>query len=147
MEGRPANLHSLGMLRDSELRVLMGAVDVALNPVTSGSGTNLKMLHYAAAGVPIVSTPFGARGLALQDPRDLWLSPEAAFAEKARELLALAPSERDVRTRSARHRMEQDYDWRVIADGLPLVAKRAPAMKAEGNADLSAFPPAQGSAC
>jgi len=27
----------------------------------SGSGTNLKMLDYMAAGVPLLSTPFGAR--------------------------------------------------------------------------------------
>ena len=31
-----------------------------------GSGTNLKMLDYALAGMPIVSTAFGARGLGLE---------------------------------------------------------------------------------
>jgi hypothetical protein len=34
--------------------------------MTTGSGTNLKMLDYAAAGLLIVSTPFGGRGGLLQ---------------------------------------------------------------------------------
>jgi hypothetical protein len=31
--------------------------------MTSGSGSNLKMLDYFAAGLPVLSTPFGARGI------------------------------------------------------------------------------------
>ncbi len=36
---------------------------LAINPVTSGSGTSMKALHYLAHGLPVVSTPFGMRGL------------------------------------------------------------------------------------
>lgn len=36
---------------------------VALNPTTSGSGINIKMLDYMATGTPIVTTAFGARGI------------------------------------------------------------------------------------
>lgn len=36
--------------------------DVAVNPIISGSGSNLKVLEYLAAGLPIISTPFGMRG-------------------------------------------------------------------------------------
>ncbi len=39
------------------------AADAALNPMTEGSGINLKVLDYLAAGLPTVSTPFGVRGL------------------------------------------------------------------------------------
>jgi hypothetical protein len=35
---------------------------VGINPVTSGGGTNLKLLHYLSRGLPVVSTPFGMRG-------------------------------------------------------------------------------------
>ena len=35
---------------------------VGLNPITSGSGTNLKLLHYLSYGLPVLSTPFGMRG-------------------------------------------------------------------------------------
>jgi glycosyltransferase involved in cell wall biosynthesis len=39
------------------------AADVAVNTVESGGGTNIKVLQYLAAGLPVVSTPFGMRGL------------------------------------------------------------------------------------
>ena len=35
---------------------------IGLNPSVSGGGTNLKVLHYLAHGLPVVSTPFGMRG-------------------------------------------------------------------------------------
>jgi glycosyltransferase involved in cell wall biosynthesis len=78
------------------------------------------MLHYAAAGVPILSTPFGARGLELQNDHHLWLADVPHLAPQARQLLALAPDEREARTRRARDQAERLYDWRVIADALPL---------------------------
>ncbi|MGH1462398.1 MAG: glycosyltransferase family 4 protein [Neptuniibacter sp.] len=59
----PANVHKLGLLSESEKQIWMSSVDLALNPMTSGSGTNLKMLDYAAAGIPIITTAFGNRGL------------------------------------------------------------------------------------
>ncbi len=37
--------------------------DVAVNPVESGGGTNIKVLQYLAAGLAVASTPFGMRGL------------------------------------------------------------------------------------
>ena len=36
----------------------------------SGSGTNINMLDYMAAGLPIISTSVGARGLNLKNHSD-----------------------------------------------------------------------------
>jgi glycosyltransferase involved in cell wall biosynthesis len=41
---------------------LLAAADVALNPVTYGSGSNIKVAEYLAAGLSVVSSPVGARG-------------------------------------------------------------------------------------
>ena len=38
------------------------AADVGLNPVTSGGGSNVKLPAYLAAGLAVVTTPFGLRG-------------------------------------------------------------------------------------
>lgn len=38
------------------------AADVALNPMLSGSGSNIKVAEYCAAGLPVITTPFGLRG-------------------------------------------------------------------------------------
>ena len=40
----------------------MAQATVGLNPVISGSGTNLKVIEYAACGLIIVSTSLGIRG-------------------------------------------------------------------------------------
>ena len=50
----------LGFVED--LRPLLAAADIAVNPIAYGSGSNLKMAEYLAAGLPVVSTPVGARG-------------------------------------------------------------------------------------
>ena len=35
---------------------------MAINPVMTGAGTNLKLLNAMAHGLPVISTEFGARG-------------------------------------------------------------------------------------
>lgn len=60
---RPKNVHLLGILSEPVKNMLLESVDLGLNPITSGSGTNLKIVEYAAAGLPTISTPFGMRGL------------------------------------------------------------------------------------
>lgn len=45
-----------------ELRPVFAAADVAVNPVVTGSGSNVKLAEYLAAGLPVVTTPFGLRG-------------------------------------------------------------------------------------
>lgn len=59
----PLNVKFVGVVDEKEKQVLLSAADLAINPMTSGSGSNLKMLDYFAAGVPVLSTPFGARGI------------------------------------------------------------------------------------
>jgi hypothetical protein len=39
------------------------ASDFAINPISTGSGTNVKMMEYLAAKLPILTTSFGKRGL------------------------------------------------------------------------------------
>ncbi|MBL4681028.1 MAG: glycosyltransferase family 4 protein [Pseudomonadales bacterium] len=58
----PSNIIKLGLLPEYEKTAIMRAVDIALNPIISGSGTNLKVLEYVSAGVPVLSTSFGNRG-------------------------------------------------------------------------------------
>jgi len=117
LKNRPANLHALGMLGDKELDLLLRAVDVALNPVMSGSGTNLKMLHYAAAGVPILTTPFGNRGLAFADGKHIWCAELSGFPAALSAILT-APEDCARRALAARRLTEARYDWRAIAQRL-----------------------------
>jgi glycosyltransferase involved in cell wall biosynthesis len=54
--------HVLSVGRVGRLSPLLAAADVAVNPIDSGSGSNVKLAEYLAAGLPVITTPFGLRG-------------------------------------------------------------------------------------
>lgn len=59
----PSNVGLLGLVDEESKTSVFSLVDFALNPMISGSGTNLKMFDYMSAGIPIISTEFGTRGI------------------------------------------------------------------------------------
>jgi glycosyltransferase involved in cell wall biosynthesis len=48
--------------RVPEVAPYFSAADVGLNPVTRGSGANVKLFEYLATRLPVISTAFGVRG-------------------------------------------------------------------------------------
>ncbi|MFC7071771.1 glycosyltransferase [Halovenus rubra] len=60
--------------------------DIALNPVTTGAGTNIKLLEYFANRVPVVSTPFGVRGYDVEDGYHVTVTSDSELLESAVEL-------------------------------------------------------------
>lgn len=60
---KPPNLRFTGMISNKEKNRYLSVADIALNPMLTGSGTNLKMLEYMASGIPVITTHVGARGL------------------------------------------------------------------------------------
>lgn len=63
----PSNVRLLGSVSDSDLDLLLSGADLALNPITTGGGSNIKLVTYLAAGIPVVSTALGARGITARD--------------------------------------------------------------------------------
>jgi glycosyltransferase involved in cell wall biosynthesis len=53
-----------------EVPPYFAAADAGLNPITRGSGSNVKLFEYLAARLPVVSTMFGVRGTELQPEVD-----------------------------------------------------------------------------
>lgn len=115
----PGNLALVGRVGDAELRAWLAAADVGLNPVDSGSGTNLKLLEYAAAGLAALSTPFGGRGGLLEAETHYACADLQDFAEA---LEALHPARRGERERArvaaARRQARAAGDWRRIAGAM-----------------------------
>jgi len=110
----PANMRRAGLVDDAQLKVLLASADVALNPMLSGSGSNLKMLDYAACGIPILTTPFGNRGLAFPSS-SVWVSEVGSLAACLGQILAAPQADRQRRTLEARQYVEQHFDWRDAA--------------------------------
>lgn len=118
----PANVLILGIIERSALIELYGAADLALNPMQQGSGTNIKMLDYMAAGLPILTTGKGARGLAGRSGEH-WI--EVGWADMPREFEALSASA-EFRCKlgcAARDLAEKQYDWRTISSRLAEVLR------------------------
>jgi glycosyltransferase involved in cell wall biosynthesis len=57
---RNGRVLALGLV--DKLPPLLAAADVAVNPIDSGCGSNVKLAEYLAAGLPVVTTPVGLRG-------------------------------------------------------------------------------------
>lgn len=112
----PPHVHLLGTVSSAELRAWLARAHIGLNPMASGSGTNLKLLEYAAAGLPILSTPFGARGGLLQ-PGTHYLSAELPdFAPAlAQALQAPGWAQCTQRARAARALVRQHGTWAAAA--------------------------------
>jgi glycosyltransferase involved in cell wall biosynthesis len=114
----PPNFSFIGEVDDHTKDVFLGIVDVALNPVLTGSGTNIKMLDYFAAGVPVLSTPFGVRGLGLEHQKHCWIAELDEFTEAIRMLQQEDMVSKQARVDTARQYVEEKFDWRAIANNL-----------------------------
>ncbi len=116
----PSNVIQLGVIGDATKRILLGAVDVALNPMLEGSGTNLKMVEYLAAGVPTVSTSFGGRGVAPADSGFYRVAGEDDFADLLADTVERQPTDPLLAemARGAQEHVRAHFDWRVLAERL-----------------------------
>ncbi len=115
--------------REAELTALFRAADVGLNPMLRGSGTNLKMLDYAAHGALVLSTEVGARGLGFVAGHALRFVP-AGRPRRGRSMRCSRNCRRrgsTVRTAARASIVEQHFSWRAIADRIarPLVTPDA----------------------
>jgi glycosyltransferase involved in cell wall biosynthesis len=116
----PPNLVFTGTVTDRAKSKLLAAADVALNPMRSGSGTNLKLIEYLAAGVPVVSTPFGARGVDVVDGEHLRFAPPDRFADGVEAVLA-DPAAAARRAVAGRELARSGYGWDALGARLAQV--------------------------
>ena len=84
-----------------------------MNPIKSGSGTNLKLAEHAASGNLIISTPFGARGIAFE-PDQHYVAQDDHLAPALRRALALSPADRTAMIERARETMLRTANWEHI---------------------------------
>jgi glycosyltransferase involved in cell wall biosynthesis len=106
----PENIGLLGIVNEETKQRVFSLVDVAINPMTSGSGTNLKMFDYMAAGIPIITTEFGTRGM---DNKDCFIISDIenmAFTIKK----TLSIYNVDQLVNRARKYVEETFDWSKI---------------------------------
>ncbi len=111
----PDNVAMLGVVSEEVKNKIFGVVDFALNPMRSGSGTNLKMFDYMSAGIPIITTTFGTRGIA--DKSHFLLADTVQEMTKRIRCFQL-DQQIDGLIQKARKYAEDHFDWGQIVKPL-----------------------------
>ena len=114
-EALPSNVELLGVLTEEELYSVFAAAEYGLNPVEVGSGTNLKLVQYMAAGLAIVSTETGVRGI--DRASEICAVSERTHFAAALQMLREDPAVRLRMGRLARIEAERSYDWSAVVRG------------------------------
>lgn len=112
---KPENVWLLGEITETSRRITLELADIALNPMLLGSGTNLKMLDYFAAGIPVIATEVGTRGLNVVDGEHLLIRSAEKMPATIQDLLA-QPELAISLTQAARRHVEEYFDWQSIAE-------------------------------
>lgn len=118
------NVRVTGYLDDAEVCKYRAAADLALNPMFSGSGTNIKMFDFMAAGLPIISTPIGARGISTGDRVAFQTCDAVDFVEAVRRIAREREYAQDLGS-AARELAEKSYSWERISAQLGINLQRA----------------------
>ncbi|QOV23036.1 glycosyltransferase family 4 protein [Anabaenopsis elenkinii] len=114
------NVILTGFLKESEKLNYLAASDLAINPMFSGSGTNIKMFDFMAAGLPVISTPIGARGiLQLKNPT-IHICNENEFINGIQKVLQDHDYAKSL-SQSARNLVEKKYSWEKISSNLGML--------------------------
>ena len=106
----PANVSITGRIADEELAEILGGATAALNPVTEGGGSNLKVIEAMAAGLPVVTTSVGARGV----PRDLVAVTSVRGLGHTLDQVLSNPEAIRERVQRARAWVTESLDWAVV---------------------------------
>jgi len=108
-----ANIHLTGEVTEKVKADALAAANIALNPMISGAGTNLKILEYAAAGIPSLSTSVGIRGLSLIPDKDVLIAEPDTFSKSLKLLAENLKLQKELAL-SARKTVVAIYDWKSI---------------------------------
>ena len=111
------NVRITGFVDEEQKARYFAAADLAVNPMFSGSGTNIKMFDFMAAGLPIVSTPIGARGISTGSYDAFRVVEPADMPAATRQVF----DDRDLAHnlgQAARRLADQKYSWERISAGL-----------------------------
>jgi len=105
-----------GFVEDIDERVRRASVVVI--PIRVGTGIRMKILHAMAMGVPIVTTPVGVQGIAVEDGYHASIAEGPVDFAAATTSLLDDPERQRRYARNARELVATDHDWTGIVRDL-----------------------------
>jgi len=89
---------------------------ILLSPIKVGGGTSFKILEAMASGTPVVTTSLGAEGIATD--KELVIADSSQdLIDKTEELLLNSDLYEKI-AKNARKKIEENFDWKNIAEKL-----------------------------
>lgn len=122
----PNNVLAFGVVSELEKIEIYKAADVAINPMISGSGTNLKMLDCMASGIPIISTPIGGRGLEIEN--SVVICELEDFNEALDDIIS-GKTNTDHMRKNAKQIVDKFYDWSKISKHVEVIMNESVKLK------------------
>lgn len=99
-----------------DIREAFQRATVLMAPLRAGSGTKYKVLEAMASGLPVVTTPVGAEGLAVRSGQEAVVAEDAGSLAEAVSRLLADPAGRERQAAAARTFVAA-HDWRTIVAG------------------------------
>lgn len=112
----PENVTMTGYVKE-DFEGHFDAADIALNPMQSGGGTNIKLIDYFARSLPVISTPFGVRGMDVREAEDIIITELDEFAT-AIDTLRNKPKQQQKIGTAGRQLAERKYTWESASQHL-----------------------------
>jgi glycosyltransferase involved in cell wall biosynthesis len=111
------NVNLLGRVPFKQKLKLLANADVAINPMFTGAGVNLKTLEFMSAGLPLFSTNFGVRGLDLIDQIHYIQAEKEDFAAKLTQFSRDENRLKTIRTNGQTY-INERFSWRFIVKNM-----------------------------
>lgn len=112
----PTNVHLWGVVDELTKSAVMQSCALALNPMQSGSGSNVKLADYLGNGLFVVTTDFGQRGYPASVQLHVKIAPaDDRFAEAVRSVLCQPQLHSAEAKADRRELFERDLAMRGIA--------------------------------
>lgn len=118
-----ANVYLPGIVDESQKRLWLEATDIAVNPMTEGSGTCIKMFDYMAASLPVVATMIGARGISTGAGLPFIKTSLEQIPEMVDRLIRDGTLRGSIAA-AGRQLVEENYAWERISPKLGMLLAR-----------------------
>ncbi|NOR79714.1 MAG: glycosyltransferase [Methyloprofundus sp.] len=119
-----SNVIITGEIDEQEKYQWFCAADIAVNPMFSGSGTNIKMFDFMALKLPTVTTAIGARGIEMGARQAMLIcEPDVKSFVSAINQLQDAPLRNSIGN-EARVCVEEGYAWERISPQIGATLKQ-----------------------
>lgn len=110
----PANVHLWGVVDDVTKSAVMQSCALAINPILSGSGSNVKLADYLGNGLFVLTTEFGQRGY----PNSIRQHVQAVAIELFSEAVQTSLRQPELFSSQARQTRRELFECELAMQGL-----------------------------